>query len=162
MKNKYAGVERVIRAIYVREGEVKASMLLEEARDKKSPAHSAFEWDDGAAAEEYRLYQARHLLRIVTVIHDDKPSKLANVSAEKGDDSREGAYKPIAAIVESPTEFETVLSSALRRLGAARLAVEELQIAARKLSPTDDRVSMIAQIAEALSLLNTALDKAVH
>lgn len=156
------GVVQVVREIYDRDGEVKASVLVEEARPKESPAHPAFEWRDKIAAEEYRLWQARYLIKRVTIVREDRQVPLVNVAADKGGESREGTYKPVDVVVENPTEFETALSAAIQRLGAARRAVEELQLAARKLGPTDDRASMIAQIAESLSLLQTALDRAVH
>jgi hypothetical protein len=162
MKSTTEGVTQVVRQIYARDGEVRASVLVEEARPKESPAHDAFEWRDKVAAHEYRLTQARQMIRLVTIERGDYESQLVHVASEKGDQVREGVYKPIDVIVESPTEFETALSAALQRLASARKAVEELSVAARKLSPTDDRTAIIAQIAESLSLLNTALEKAVH
>jgi hypothetical protein len=42
-------------------------MVVEAARDPNSPLHSAFTWDDAEAAEQYRLAQARVLLRRVRV-----------------------------------------------------------------------------------------------
>ena len=40
------------------------SAVVEAARPKSSPIHSRFEWDDGVAAEQYRLCQARQLIRV--------------------------------------------------------------------------------------------------
>lgn len=39
--------------------------VVESARSSSSPLHSRFEWNDSTAAEEYRLWQARHLIRVV-------------------------------------------------------------------------------------------------
>lgn len=47
--------------------EVKPRDLLTAARSKKSPIHGLFNWDDKAAAEEYRLSQASSLLYSVVV-----------------------------------------------------------------------------------------------
>lgn len=41
--------------------------LLSHARDSNSPLHDGFEWDDGSAGEQYRLQQAGHMLRSLTV-----------------------------------------------------------------------------------------------
>lgn len=41
--------------------------IVNAARDEKSPMHTHFEWDDGAAAEHYRTDQARELVRSLTV-----------------------------------------------------------------------------------------------
>ena len=163
MKSKVMhGVTTVVRDIYNRDGEVKASVLVDEARPEESPAHPAFEWRDEVAAEEYRLYQARHLIKRVTIICDEKTVPLVHVSSLKRGESREGTYKPVDIVVETPNEFEIALSDAMQRLSSARRAVEVLETAARKLEPTDDRAALIAQIAESLSLLQTALNKAVH
>jgi hypothetical protein len=40
-------VEQVVNDIYLRDGDVKPSTLVEAARPESSPAHGAFEWNDG-------------------------------------------------------------------------------------------------------------------
>ena len=40
---------------------VDAQRIVEEATSPLNPLHEAFEWDDGKAANEHRLWQARHL-----------------------------------------------------------------------------------------------------
>lgn len=39
------------------------------ARPRTAPLHGCFEWDDGRAAEKYRLDQARLIIRSVEVVH---------------------------------------------------------------------------------------------
>jgi hypothetical protein len=156
-------VEKVVQDIYKKNGEVKASLLVEAARPKESPAHPAFEWRDGVAAEEYRLYQARHLIRRVQVIHEDKPAQLVHVPiVSVRDESREGSYKPAEVIVEAPDEFEIALNAAIQRLKSARSAVDDLQRAANKLEHNGERSAFIAQVSNALAALNVALDQVVH
>jgi hypothetical protein len=57
-------------------GELTPKDVVDDARNDNSPLHSYFEWDDGAAAEAYRLSQARGLIRTVVAIytHDDRPA----------------------------------------------------------------------------------------
>lgn len=57
-------------------GELTPKDVLDDARHDNSPLHSFFEWDDGAAAEQYRLQQARGLIKAVVAIYvrDDKPA----------------------------------------------------------------------------------------
>ena len=45
-----------------------ASEVVASARPEQSPLHDVFEWDDATAAEEYRLEQARGLVRSVCVV----------------------------------------------------------------------------------------------
>lgn len=156
-------VEKVVQNIYDRDGEVKASVLVDEARPEDSPAHPAFEWRDDVAAEEYRLYQARHLIRKVEVIHEEKPSQLVHVPISVSvDNSKEGSYKPAEVIVTAPDEFEMALNAAVQRLKSARAAVDDLQRAASKLEHNSDRSAFIAQVSNALAALNVALDQVVH
>ncbi len=50
------------------DGLVRPEAVVEAARDESSPLHKHFEWDDGEAAEQYRLYQARKLIVKVTIV----------------------------------------------------------------------------------------------
>ncbi|MER9355563.1 hypothetical protein NKI61_20035 [Mesorhizobium sp. M0514] len=53
-------------------GELTPQDVLADARHDNSPLHSFFEWDDGAAAEQHRLAQARGLIRSVVAIYVDE------------------------------------------------------------------------------------------
>jgi hypothetical protein len=57
-------------------GEITPKDIVDDARNPNSPLHSFFEWSDTAAAEAYRLSQARGLIRSVVAIYtsDDKPA----------------------------------------------------------------------------------------
>lgn len=57
-------------------GELTPEDVLDDAKNNNSPLHSFFEWDDGAAAHQFRLQQARGLIRAVVAIYtsEDKPA----------------------------------------------------------------------------------------
>jgi hypothetical protein len=57
-------------------GELTPEDILADARHSNSPLHSFFEWDDGAAAEQFRLQQARGLIRAIVAVYvsDDQPA----------------------------------------------------------------------------------------
>jgi hypothetical protein len=57
-------------------GELTPKDVVDDARSKRSPLHSFFEWNDSGAAEAFRLTQARGLIRSVVAIytHTDKPA----------------------------------------------------------------------------------------
>lgn len=46
-------------------GRLTPELVVRDAEDARSPLHSQFEWDDSKAAEQYRLEQARDLIRSV-------------------------------------------------------------------------------------------------
>jgi len=48
-----------------KEGRLTRQGVLDDARDEDSPLHPCFEWDDGIAAEKYRLDQAGQIIRSV-------------------------------------------------------------------------------------------------
>lgn len=50
-------------------GELTPQDVLDDARHDNSPLHTFFEWDDSAAAEAYRLQQARGLIRAVVAVY---------------------------------------------------------------------------------------------
>ena len=57
-------------------GELTPEDVIKDARNPNSPLHSFFEWDEGKAAEAYRLKQARGLIRAVVAIYvsENKPA----------------------------------------------------------------------------------------
>ena len=49
-------------------GRLKPPDVIEDARNRRSPMHPAFEWSDPLAAQKYRLDQARALIRCVQLV----------------------------------------------------------------------------------------------
>lgn len=62
-------------------GELTPHDVVADARNPNSPLHSYFEWNDGAAAEQYRLAQARGLIRAVVAIYVDNKQPAVRVKA---------------------------------------------------------------------------------
>jgi len=57
-------------------GFIDPAVVVEFARDKMTALHGRFEWDDTEAAERYRIWQARMIIRLELVIipgGKDKP-----------------------------------------------------------------------------------------
>jgi hypothetical protein len=64
--NKTARIARELRRIAKQNGGLLLpETVVREARPKASPLHSRFEWDDGEAADNWRLWQARQLIKVV-------------------------------------------------------------------------------------------------
>lgn len=69
-----ASVQALLQDIYDRNGELTAELVVKEASAKGSPLNGYFEWDNKAAGFQYRLEQARALIRRVTiVVHKPEP-----------------------------------------------------------------------------------------
>lgn len=57
-----------IEEIKEKRGGITPQLLVIEAKKKRSPLHNCFEWDNSVAAEQYRIVQAREILRYLVVI----------------------------------------------------------------------------------------------
>jgi len=79
-----------------------ASEIVESAKDKTSPLHDLFEWDDSIASEKWREHQARlivnHLIIIKKMDHEDVEVK-AFWNVSKADDPEdESARRYVFAV----------------------------------------------------------------
>lgn len=162
-ENTKLGVQQVAQDLYNRHGHLTASALVEAARDKHSPAHDGFTWDNSSAAEQYRLIQARTWIRVVkvTVEGDDAPQTLCHVpkiSVEDSEGGKEGQYLPLSVLVRHISSFEAALREAQTKFSAAKRAVDDLLTAAQAEGRETD-VALIAEMARATSVWEDALAK---
>lgn len=151
--------------IYAEHGELKPSVIVDESRPKEAPLHPAFEWRDKVAAEEYRLWQARQIVRCVHVIEDgSKESSPVFVHVVARDDgaaqTKEGSYHPVSVVVQNVDMFESALSELEQRMRAAMASVEALRSAAEK-SDDSDRLARVALAVRALETASDAI-RALH
>jgi len=64
-------VEVVLDELNEAHGHLTPDLVVQAAQDEQSPIHSIFEWDDGKAAHQHRLWQARRLIRSVQIERPD-------------------------------------------------------------------------------------------
>ena len=95
-----------------RGGHLSPRAVLAEARDEEHPLHACFEWDDGAAAEAFRLGQASSLIREVSLEITVEPNDPTVVELEISHSrafyslpslrgSPDGSYVPASSLTES-------------------------------------------------------------
>jgi hypothetical protein len=96
----------------------KPATVLEYARKhKKSELHKCFEWDDGRAAEQYRIIQAGHIIRSIAIkretVTDNGDKKITIIRAYeniKDDEFEEGrVYVPVELALSDPEMQEQVV-----------------------------------------------------
>ncbi|MCK9429538.1 MAG: hypothetical protein M0R17_06000 [Candidatus Omnitrophica bacterium] len=105
-----------------------AENLLERAKDKNSPIHNFFEWDNSQAAEKWRIYQARLIINSVQVIVNSKEMyAFENVQINVNDLNEETKreYKPIVEILSTEEYRNQVISSALESISYWRNKYKE-------------------------------------
>jgi len=113
-------------------GEITPEIILDDARKKSSVLHGCFEWDDGKAAEKYRLSQARYIIcnLVVSVESKDEEQKktraFVNVSAQSMSGNK-GSFVSIGNAISNEEMRKNVLQNALIELLAFKKKYEELE-----------------------------------
>ena len=119
------------------EGKLVPRAVVDFARDNpESELHRHFEWDDGAAAEKYRLTQARALIRVVVIVPEPYPHKVrAFVSLPE--DRQEGGYRAVKSVLNDTERRAQLLRGALADLNTWRRKYAVLQELAQVFEAAD-------------------------
>jgi hypothetical protein len=126
-------------------GVVTAGLVVLEAQKKRNPLHKEFEWDDSIAAAEYRMEQARRMLRSFIVTYQESPhieSRAYEVVTEVGtrDESPRKVYKTTKEILQDPIQRDELLGRAINDALAFRRKYHELSELAQVFHEIDDLV----------------------
>lgn len=91
-------------------GILQVDAVLDEAKDENSPLHSHFEWDDSAAADAHRRYQARVLIQRckITVVEAEPTTIRAFVSLQS-DREAGGGYRMTTKVMDDEALREEFL-----------------------------------------------------
>jgi hypothetical protein len=85
------------------------------AKNPKTALHSKFTWDDTAAAQQYRLWQAREVIRItVTLLPNDNKPVRAYVSLSSDRAKTDGGYRGIVEVLSDEYRNNELLREAKR------------------------------------------------
>jgi hypothetical protein len=113
-----AEVQNELVAIYERSGALNPEDVVTVARDKDSALHDCFQWDNSKAAHQFRLDQARRLIRVaVTVIPalSNTPVKqFVSLSPLRG--TEEGSYISTVDILSDEEKYDMAKRDAIRGL----------------------------------------------
>lgn len=148
-------IKQILESMLHKHGLITTEMVLKEATKKNSPLFSQFTWDDSKAAHQYRLAEARRLIKRYNVTVTAHENKLVHISPSlsKGP----GEYKTAGTVVRSISEFERAMAEALSRLAAAKESVEILEKAAD--GHDDDRLALLAVSMRSIETACAAINK---
>jgi hypothetical protein len=119
-------------------GELTPKAVVDAARSKRHPLHVHFEWDDSIAAENYRVDQARSLIRVIRV-HDEATPEPARAFISIN--SRTGtSYRSLADVKRSPDFQQAVMAQADKDLEAFQRRYRELTDICEFVSAARDRI----------------------
>lgn len=106
-------------------GVVLPEVVVSRAKDESSPLHRYFEWDDSKAAQQYRLEQARNLLRHIIVVEngDKTPRRAFIVTSVEGDN----VYMDTADAMRDPNLRSQILKRAAGELASFERKYAELE-----------------------------------
>lgn len=113
------------------------------ARQPTSPLHSYFEWDESKAAEQFRLIQARNLIRAVVTIQPSAEGPIttrAYVSLP-ADRVNGGGYRAIEDVIDDPAKVAEALRDLELLLSRARSRFVQF----RALTPLVDQMIGMAR-----------------
>ena len=107
-------------------GELEPRSVVESARSTDHPLHVHFEWDDSAAADAYRLDQARSIIRIVRVVDDtaEAGTTRAFVSINSGNGV---SYRTVDEVKRSGDLRDALLAQSEKELRAFEVRYRELK-----------------------------------
>lgn len=104
-------------------GRITPELVLEEAKIKTSPIHKGFEWEDSIAAEQYRLDQARYILRQIVIVRETSDTVESNtirafmsVNITDSEENKYTTYATIGSILNNNTLRKQLLLKAFTEL----------------------------------------------
>lgn len=100
------------------EGLLRPEDVVAFARNPKTELHKLFTWDDSEAAHQYRLEQARHIIRVVVRVLPNGPQVPTRVyvslNAERVKPG--GGYRTLVSVLSDEESRANLLAEALRDL----------------------------------------------
>ncbi len=110
-----------LEAIHEQHGRLTPELVLDQARDKKHPLHSRFEWDNRIAGNRWRRYQAHELIQSVRVKYVAGDGREGDVRAFHAMRSGDGfVYEAAETIATDPLQRTLLLREMERDWRALR------------------------------------------
>ena len=123
-----ADAQKVAEEIISIGDEATPAQIVEKAKDENTELHKCFIWDDRIAAEHYRLYQARHIVRLLIIHNTDEPDDPDPVRFfYKVDREHDTGYKMTTKIVRNDDEYKALLRQAKAELDSFRKKYKTLK-----------------------------------
>lgn len=120
MKHTRSEIEaELLRLAEENDGVLKPEAVVGAARHPDSPLHSQFTWDDSQAAEQYRLWQARQLIRVVVQLIPSAHGEVSErvfVSLHMDREQAGGGYRKLIAVMSNEQMRRALLEEALEEM----------------------------------------------
>ena len=136
--NNKARIEKELQRIAEsNDGVLTAQAVVEAAKSARSVLHNQFTWDDSDAAHQYRLWQARQLIRCtVTVEPRTHVEVRAYVSLTTDRQNDGGGYREMTKVLSRKEDRAQMLADAL----------DELRVVEQKYKQLKELASVFAEV----------------
>ena len=122
------------------------SSVLNASRKKGSLLHDDFEWNDGIAAEKYRLQQARFIIQNLVIVTETTDKDQRTVCKDR-------AYVSATARTGAYVSLNNALTNDEWRSHLLKCAKDEMEVFCAKYS----RLSELASVVEAMKATKEAI-----
>lgn len=128
MKRKAKAIEQALRKLARSNGGLlRPHAVVAAAEPESSVLHACFEWDDSVAAHEYRLWQARQLIRVVVEVLPGMSCDTPVFVSLSSDRQHEGGYRVTATVASDAEMRAQMLNDAIAELRVFRCKYHQLQ-----------------------------------
>lgn len=133
------------------DGLIKPSEVIEFAKNPETALHGCFEWDDTEAAHQYRLQQARQILRVyVEVVPAASAEPVRAFVSLTSDRTKEGGgYRVITDVMSDESLRRQMLNDAFRQFRAMQAKYKHLQQLAKVWDAVDEAEASATDVANA-------------
>jgi len=115
MSERTDGIGKELLSLKNEDGIINPAKVVDWARrHTKSNLHANLEWDDGVAAERYRVWQVRALIS-VHITDSDGGRRFVSLTIDRKHDGSNG-YRSMEDVVARPDQREIMLKDALAEL----------------------------------------------
>ena len=128
------------------DGILSPTAVVEAARPTNSALHSRFEWDDGKASEQYRLWQARQLISLVitAVKPETREYDVHTYISLRADRNADGGYRLITDVLANKDMRIQMVTDAFAELRTFRAKYGQLRELAQIFRAMDEMEKVVA------------------
>jgi len=128
-------------------GILRPENVVEFAKNPKTALHSRFEWNDTEAAKQYRLWQARQVIKVVVnILPNESETEYQVFVSLKEDRYNGGGYRALVDVMSDEQKRKQLLTQAHNDFKLWQMKYQQL----RELVPVFERMAKVIEEAEAL------------
>jgi hypothetical protein len=122
-------------------GALQPADVVKFARNPKTALHGAFCWDDGEAAEQYRLWQARQVIRVCVTVREEVEGPPVRAYVSLQEDRGDVGYRLLDDVMSDEEMREQLLAQALAELNRWKVRYQQL----RELAPVFEAAENVSR-----------------